>query len=132
MIKWTDGRALVGTGIPAADVEYNGVTYEIGQANNALMYPGLGLGLIASTAMRVTSQTISDASHALGGIVDVTKPGASILPPVSKLNEFSRTIAETVVASVLSQNLNREPIDDVKTAVDQAKWVPEYTDLTEA
>ena len=132
LIKWTDGRALVGTGIPAADVEYNGVTYEIGQANNALMYPGLGLGLIASTAMRVTSQTISDASHALGGIVDVTKPGASILPPVSKLNEFSRTIAETVVASVLSQNLNREPIADVKTAVDQAKWVPEYTDLTEA
>ena len=132
LIKWTDGRALVGTGIPAADVEYKGVTYEIGQANNALMYPGLGLGLIASTAMRVTSQTISDASHALGGIVDVTKPGASILPPVSKLNEFSRTIAETVVASVLSQKLNREPIDDVKTAVDQAKWVPEYTDLTEA
>lgn len=132
LIKWTDGRALVGTGIPAADVEYKGVTYEIGQANNALMYPGLGLGLIASTAMRVTSQTISDASHALGGIVDVTKPGASILPPVSKLNEFSRTIAETVVASVLSQNLNREPVDDVKTAVDQAKWVPEYTDLTEA
>ena len=132
LIKWTDGRALVGTGIPAADVEYKGVTYEIGQANNALMYPGLGLGLIASTAMRVTSQTISDASHALGGIVDVTKPGAAILPPVSKLNEFSRTIAETVVASVLSQNLNREPIDDVKTAVDQAKWVPEYTDLTEA
>ena len=132
LIKWTDGRALVGTGIPAADVEYKGVTYEIGQANNALMYPGSGLGLIASTAMRVTSQTISDASHALGGIVDVTKPGASILPPVSKLNEFSRTIAETVVASVLSQNLNREPIDDVKTAVDQAKWVPEYTDLTEA
>ena len=130
--KWTDGRALVGTGIPAADVEYNGGTYEIGQANNALMYPGLGLGLIASTAMRVTSQTISDASHALGGIVDVTKPGASILPPVSKLNEFSRTIAETVVASVLSQNLNREPIADVKTAVDLAKWVPEYTDLTEA
>ncbi|WP_368250458.1 malolactic enzyme [Enterococcus sp. 2201sp1_2201st1_B8_2201SCRN_220225] len=132
LIKWTEGRALIGTGIPAANVEYNGVTYEIGQANNALMYPGLGLGLIASTAMRVTSQTISDASHALGGIVDVTKPGASILPPVSKINEFSHTIAETVVSSVLSQELNREPIDDVKTAVDQAKWVPEYTDLAEA
>lgn len=129
LIKWTEGRALIGTGIPAADVEYNGVTYQIGQANNALMYPGLGLGLIASTATRVTGQTISDASHALGGIVDVTKPGASILPPVSKLNEFSHTIAETVVSSVLAQNLNREAIADVKTAVDQAKWVPEYTDL---
>lgn len=131
LITWTDGRALIGTGIPAADVEFKGVTYQIGQANNALMYPGLGLGLIAATATRVTGQTISDASHALGGIVDVSKPGASILPPVAKINAFSHTIAETVVSSVLSQKLNREPIEDVKKAVDQAKWSPEYTELVE-
>ncbi|WP_159721413.1 malolactic enzyme [Enterococcus sp. CSURQ0835] len=128
LIKWTDGKALIGTGIPADDVEYNGVTYQIGQANNALMYPGLGLGLIASTATRVTGQTISDASHALGGIVDVTKPGASILPPVSKINEFSQTIAETVAASVVKQGLNRETIGSVKEAVEQAKWYPVYGD----
>ncbi|MCR4943971.1 MAG: NAD-dependent malic enzyme [Clostridium sp.] len=126
LIKWTEGRALVGTGVPSANVVYNGVSYEIGQANNALMYPGLGLGLIASTATRVTEQVISDASHALGGIVDVNKPGAAILPPVSKLTEFSHKIAETVVNSVVKQGLNREEITDAKSAVESAKWYPEY------
>ncbi|MEX1509883.1 malolactic enzyme [Enterococcus sp. C61] len=129
LIEWTDGKALVGTGIPAADVEYNGVTYQIGQANNALMYPGLGLGLIASTATRVNAEIISQASRALGGIVDVTKPGAAILPPVAKITEFSQTIAETVAKSVVSQKLNREEITDIKEAVESAKWVPEYKSL---
>ncbi|EOA7300886.1 malolactic enzyme [Enterococcus faecium] len=129
LIEWTDGKALVGTGIPAADVEYNGVTYQIGQANNALMYPGLGLGLIASTATRVNAEIISQASRALGGIVDVTKPGAAILPPVAKITEFSQTIAETVAKSVVAQKLNREEITDIKQAVESAKWVPEYKSL---
>ncbi|HFQ4341502.1 TPA: malolactic enzyme [Enterococcus faecium] len=129
LIEWTDGKALVGTGIPAADVEYNGVTYQIGQANNALMYPGLGLGLIASTATRVNAEIISQVSRALGGIVDVTKPGAAILPPVAKITEFSQTIAETVAKSVVAQNLNREEITDIKEAVESAKWVPEYKSL---
>ncbi|HAQ7104551.1 TPA: NAD-dependent malic enzyme [Enterococcus faecium] len=129
LIEWTDGKALVGTGIPAADVEYNGVTYQIGQANNALMYPGLGLGLIALTATRVNAEIISQASRALGGIVDVTKPGAAILPPVAKITEFSQTIAETVAKSVVAQNLNREEITDIKEAVESAKWVPEYKSL---
>lgn len=129
LIEWTDGKALVGTGIPAADVEYNGVTYQIGQANNALMYPGLGLGLIASTATRVNAEIISQASRALGGIVDVTKPGAAILPPVAKITEFSQTIAETVAKSVVAQKLNREQITDIKEAVESAKWVPEYKSL---
>ncbi|HCR4974802.1 TPA: NAD-dependent malic enzyme [Enterococcus faecium] len=129
LIEWTDGKALVGTGIPAADVEYNGVTYQIGQANNALMSPGLGLGLIASTATRVNAEIISQASRALGGIVDVTKPGAAILPPVAKITEFSQTIAETVAKSVVAQKLNREEITDIKEAVESAKWVPEYKSL---
>ena len=129
LIEWTDGKALVGTGIPAADVEYNGVTYQIGQAHNALMYPGVGLGLIASTATRVNAEIISQASRALGGIVDVTKPGAAILPPVAKITEFSQTIAETVAKSVVAQNLNREEITDIKEAVESAKWVPEYKSL---
>ena len=129
LIEWTAGKALVGTGIPAADVEYNGVTYQIGQANNALMYPGLGLGLIASTATRVNAEIISQASRALGGIVDVTKPGAAILPPVAKITEFSQTIAETVAKSVVAQKLNREEITDIKEAVESAKWVPEYKSL---
>lgn len=129
LIKWTDGKALIGTGIPAADVEYKGVTYKIGQGNNALMYPGLGLGLIASTATRVNSEILSQASKALGGIVDVTKPGASVLPPVSRITEFSQKIAEVVAQSVVDQKLNREPITDIKKAVTDAKWVPEYQNL---
>lgn len=126
LIHWTEGKALVGTGIPAADVEYNGVTYQIGQANNALMYPGLGLGIIASTASRVNGEMLSQASHALGGLVDTSKPGAAVLPPVAKLAEFSERIAEVVGQSVLDQKLNKEPIDDIKAAVKATKWVPEY------
>lgn len=129
LIKWTDGKALVGTGIPAADVEYEGITYQIGQANNALMYPGLGLGLIASTATRVNSEVLSQASRALGGIVDTTQPGAAVLPPVSKITDFSQKIAEIVGQSILDQNLNREPISEIKKAVADAKWLPEYRSL---
>ncbi|MCG0709185.1 malate dehydrogenase [Lactiplantibacillus plantarum] len=126
LIKWTDGRALVATGIPANDVEYKGVTYQIGQGNNALMYPGLGFGLIASTAKLLNAETLSAACHALGGIVDTSKPGAAVLPPVAKITEFSQKLAEVVAQSVIDQKLNKEPIADAKQAVADMKWVPEY------
>ncbi len=129
LIAWTDGKALVATGIPAAPVEYKGVTYQIGQANNALMYPGLGFGIIASTAKRVNGEMLSQASHALGGIVDTEQPGAAVLPPVAKLTEFSQTIAEVVGQSVIDQKLNREPISDIKKAVADMKWEPNYSEL---
>lgn len=129
LIAWTDGKALVATGIPAAPVEYKGVTYQIGQANNALMYPGLGFGIIASTAKRVNGEMLSQASHALGGIVDTEQPGAAVLPPVAKLTEFSQTIAEVVGQSVIDQQLNREPISDIKKAVADMKWEPNYSEL---
>ncbi|WP_455428773.1 malolactic enzyme [Lactiplantibacillus pentosus] len=130
LIKWTDGRALVATGIPADDVEYKGVTYQIGQGNNALMYPGLGFGLIASTAKVLNSETLSAACHALGGIVDTSKPGAAVLPPVSKITEFSQTLAEVVAQSVIDQKVNKEPITDAKQAVADMKWVPEYKTIS--
>ena len=126
LIKWTDGKALVATGIPADPVEYNGVTYEIGQANNALIYPALGLGAIASTAKLVTNEMISKAAHSLGGIVDTTKPGAATLPPVSKLTEFSQRVAEAVGQCALDQKLNREEITDIKAAIEKIKWTPKY------
>ena len=126
LIKWTDGKALVATGIPADPVEYNGVTYEIGQANNALIYPALGLGAIASTAKLVTNEMISKAAHSLGGIVDTTKPGAATLPPVSKLTEFSQRVAEAVGQCALDQKLNREEITDIKVAIEKIKWTPKY------
>ncbi|WP_335933660.1 malolactic enzyme [Fusobacterium polymorphum] len=126
LIKWTDGKGLIATGIPADPVEYNGVTYEIGQANNALIYPALGLGAIASTAKLVTNEMISKAAHSLGGIVDTTKPGAATLPPVSKLTEFSQRVAEAVGQCALDQKLNREDITDIKAAIEKIKWIPKY------
>ncbi|KRM88954.1 malolactic enzyme [Liquorilactobacillus vini] len=126
LIEWTAGRALVATGIPAPDVEYNGVVYQIGQANNALVYPGLGLGVIASTARVLNDEMISAAAHSLGGIVDPTQPGAAVLPPVSKLDQFSTTVAQAVAQSAVDQHLNREKITSVAKAIEANKWQPEY------
>lgn len=129
LIKWTNGRALVATGIPSADVEYNGVKYEIGQANNALIYPGLGLGVIATRAKFLSEEMISKAAHSLGGIVDTNRLGAAVLPPVSKLTMFSETVAIGVANEAIAQNLNREPISDVKQRIQIIKWCPEYKSL---
>ena len=129
LIEWTNGKALVATGIPSDSIELNGITYEIGQANNALIYPGLGLGIIATKSKIVNDKIISAAAHSLGGIIDTTKPGAAVLPPVSKLTEFSETVALSVGQSVLDQKLNTEPISDLKEAIKNAKWIPEYKDF---
>ena len=129
LIKWTDGRALIATGIPSDPIEYKGIVYEIGQANNALIYPGLGLGIIATKSKLVNNKIISAAAHSLGGIIDTNKPGAAVLPPVSKLTEFSETVALAVGESVLKQKLNRDPVDDLKEAIKNTKWIPKYKKL---
>ena len=129
LIKWTDGRALIATGIPSDPIEYKGTVYEIGQANNALIYPGLGLGIIATKSRLLNDKIISAAAHSLGGIVDTNKPGAAVLPPVSKLTEFSETVALAVGESVLEQKLNREPVDDLKEVIENTKWKPIYKKL---
>ncbi|SGR59631.1 malolactic enzyme [Staphylococcus aureus] len=126
LLKWTNGKALIGTGIPYNDIEYNGVNYSIGQANNALMYPGLGLGLIASKAKKVNQQILSAASHALGGMVNPDEPGAAVLPPVEKIHQCSRAIAKAVAQSVIDQGLNAETIDDNDKAIEAEIWYPEY------
>ena len=124
IIKWTDGKALVATGIPSAPVEYNGVTYTIGQANNALVYPGVGFGSIAAKAKIVNEKMLAAAAHALGGIVDASEPGAAVLPPVAKLTEFTQTVAETVAQSAIDQGLS--PVSDAHKAVADMKWEPKY------
>ena len=124
LLKWTDGRALVATGIPAGDIEYNGVTYNIGQANNALVYPGVGFGAIAAKAKILNEKMLADAAHALGGIVDPDQPGAAVLPPVSKLQEFSQTVAQVVAQSAIDQGL--AGVTDAKKAVADMKWEPKY------
>lgn len=129
LIRWTGGRALVATGIPSAPVSYQGVTYEIGQANNALIYPGLGLGVISADAKLVTDRMISVAAHSISGIVDASRAGAPVLPPVSKLTEFSRTVAIAVAGEAVKEGLNRRAVDYVANAVDAQKWTPTYREL---
>ncbi|OIM42124.1 NAD-dependent malic enzyme [Oenococcus oeni] len=126
ILKWSNGKALIGTGVPVDDIEYEGNAYQIGQANNALIYPGLGFGAIAAQSKLLTPEMISAAAHSLGGIVDTTKVGAAVLPPVSKLADFSRTVAVAVAKKAVEQGLNRQPIDDVEKAVDDLKWEPKY------
>lgn len=126
LIHWTDGQALIATGIPSEPVVYNGITYNIGQANNALMYPGLGLGVIVSTVKLVNQTLLSAAAHALGGFVDASKPGAAVLPPVEKLTEFSEHIAIVVTENAMKQGITREKIEDARKAVDAMKWYPKY------
>ncbi|WP_347403065.1 malolactic enzyme [Fructobacillus parabroussonetiae] len=126
LLEWTDGKALVANGIPVDPIEYKGVTYNIGQANNALVYPGLGLGTIASTATVLNDEMISAAAHSLGGLVDGTKPGAAVLPPVSQLTKFSEDVAIAVAQSAVDQGITKEKISDVKAAIEALKWEPKY------
>ncbi|MCT3608423.1 NAD-dependent malic enzyme [Lactobacillus acidophilus] len=126
LIKWTDGRALVATGVPSDPVKYNGVTYHIGQANNALIYPGLGLGVLASKAKLVTDEMLSAAAHSLGGIVDPNEKGASVLPPISKIRIFSDKEAISVAQTAIDQKLATPNITDAKAATENIKWIPKY------
>ena len=126
IIKWSDGKAMVATGIPAEPVEYNGVTYVIGQANNALIYPGLGLGSISVNASLVTDEMISSAAHSLGEFLEINVEGAAVLPPVSKLTQFSETVAAAVAECAVKQGLNRVQTNDVKKAVKSGIWKPGY------
>ena len=126
LIEWTDGRALIATGIPSSPVNYKGVTYTIGQANNALMYPGLGLGVIASTVKLVDQSLLSAAAHALGGIVNVSEPGAAVLPPVNKITSFSQHLAEVVAQHAIDHKNTKENITDARAAVEHIKWYPRY------
>lgn len=128
LIQWTKGKALVATGIPADPVEYQGTKYDIGQANNALVYPGLGLGSLAVNAKILSDEMISVAAHSLGGIVDSSKPGAAVLPPVEKLNVFSQTVAKAVANQAIKDHLNQNDYQDGEEAVQALRWSPVYSD----
>ena len=126
LIRWSDGRAMVATGVPRDPVKYRGTTYEIGQANNALIYPGLGLGSMAVDARLVTDEMISAAAHALGAFLTPEEKGAAVIPPVSRLTEFSAAVAVAVAECAVRQRLNRRTVADVKAAVDGMVWKGSY------
>lgn len=125
LITWSDGKAFVATGIPTADIEYKGVTYQIGQANNALIYPGLGLGVMAAKAKLLTDQMISAAAHSLSGLIEDKTTGTPVLPPVSRLTEFSISVANAVAKKAQEQGIAQVE-GDMEKAVQDLKWYPKY------
>lgn len=126
LIVWSDGKAFVATGIPSDNVIYKGVEYIIGQANNALIYPGLGLGVLASEASLLTDEMIGAAAHSLSGITDITKPGAPVLPPFKYVADVSTKVAEAVAKKAQEQGLARAQEKDMAKAVRDFKWIPKY------
>ena len=127
LIAWSDGRALVATGSPHGAVDRGGIRYEIGQANNALVFPGLGLGVIAARARRVTDGMLLAAARAVADLVDISAPGAPLLPRVADLRETSVAVAAAVAraaeaAGVASATLGADPAGRLKALM----WEPRY------
>lgn len=126
VIEWSDGKAFVATGVPSGTVSYKGVDYQIGQANNALIYPGLGLGMLASEASLLTDEMIGAAAHSLSGLVDPGQPGAPVLPPFQYVTEVSIKVAEAVAKKAQEQGLAQAEEKDMAKAVRDLKWYPKY------
>jgi malate dehydrogenase (oxaloacetate-decarboxylating) len=133
LLAWTGGRALIATGSPFDPVEYDGTVYQIAQANNALIFPGLGLGAIIARAARVTDAMLAAAARAVAGRVDTGTPGAPILPPVPRLRETSVAVAAAVARAAAAGGVARaevgEDIEDIEARVREAMWEPVYPEI---
>ncbi|WP_046731843.1 NAD-dependent malic enzyme [Streptomyces humi] len=127
LLAWTDGRALIATGSPFRPVEQDGVVYRIGQANNALIFPGLGLGAIVARATRVTDGMLVAAAHAVAGQTDTDGPGAPILPLTDQLRETSVAVAVAVARAADAEGVARATVDaTIEDRVRTAMWQPTY------
>jgi malate dehydrogenase (oxaloacetate-decarboxylating) len=126
LIAWTDGRALIATGSPFLPVTYKGVTYVVAQVNNAMLYPGLGLGAIVSRAKRISDGMFAAAASAVSSLVTVRQPGASLLPHIDDLRSVSVTVAVAVAEAADLEGIARVRLDDIVQQVQDAMWQPEY------
>ena len=126
VIRWSDGRALVAAGIPVDDLDYEGTTYRFGQGNNALLYPGLGLGTIVAGAKHVTDGMLLAAASAVADQVDASQPGAPILPPVENLRASSAKVAVAVVEEAVRAGVAENSPENVIAAVQERMWWPAY------
>jgi len=132
LITWTDGRALIATGSPFPPLTHERTTHVIAQANNALVFPGLGLGTIVSGARLVTDGMLAASAHAVAALVDVSTPGAPLLPEVNDLRAISAVVARRVAAAAAKEGVARVEQSDWATAVEAAMWNPEYRPLRPA
>ncbi|KOO41065.1 NAD-dependent malic enzyme [Priestia koreensis] len=126
LLEWTDGKALIATGSPFDDITHNGVTYEIGQSNNAFVFPGLGLGAIVAKAKVISNGMLAAAAHAVADISDSSFPGASLLPSIDQLEEVSKAVAVAVAKAAIEEGVAQENIEDIEQAITNAMWKPEY------
>ncbi|PAE11448.1 NAD-dependent malic enzyme [Niallia circulans] len=130
IIKWTDGKALIATGSPFKAVEYNGVTYEIGQSNNAFVFPGLGLGAIIAKASIISKGMFAASANAVASLSDSSSLGASILPSIDKLQEVSKAVAIAVAEAAIEEGIAQAEIEDIEQALNDYMWNPEYKTIT--
>ena len=126
VLRWTDGRALVATGSPFAPVTLDGRTYSIAQANNALVFPGLGLGVIVSRARRVSDGMLAAAANAVAEMSDAGASGAPLLPSVQDLRTVSAAVAEAVAAAAEREGLAQVTLDNPVQQIYEAMWRPAY------
>ena len=127
LIRWTGGRALVATGSPFGAVDHGGIRYEIGQANNALIFPGLGLGVIAARARRVTDGMLLAAARAVAGLVGISTPGAPLLPRMADLRETSVAVAAAVAGAAEAEGVASATLEaDLAGQVRALMWEPRY------
>jgi len=129
LIRWTGGRALVATGSPFEPVDYEGTRYAIGQANNALIFPGLGLGVVAARASRVTDGMLAAAAHAVADLVDTSAAGSQLLPRVAELRETSVAVAAAVARAAAQEGVSAARPDDLAHLPDRIRklmWQPVY------
>jgi malate dehydrogenase (oxaloacetate-decarboxylating) len=126
LIRWTGGRALIATGSPFRPVHHDGRSYRIAQANNALIFPGLGLGAIVVRARRITTAMLTAAARTLADLCDRTSSDTALLPPVDNLRPISAAVALAVADVAQQQGLARISFDDPTEQISQAMWRPEY------
>ncbi|GAA1754144.1 NAD-dependent malic enzyme [Nostocoides vanveenii] len=129
LLTWTDGRALVATGSPFWPVDLDGVRYTIAQANNALIFPGLGLGVATSQATRISDGMIAAAAEALAGMVNAYRQGAPLLPTISALRTVSATVAVAVAQQAATEGLARNPLTDPIQQIYERMWQPVYPEI---
>jgi malate dehydrogenase (oxaloacetate-decarboxylating) len=128
VLAWTEGRALVATGSPFADVVHGGRVHAIAQCNNAYIFPGVGLGVLAAGARRVTDEMLLAAARALAECAPATRdPAGALLPPLAELRRVSREVALTVSATAQRQGV-AEPTtpEELERRVDARRWEPRY------
>ena len=130
LITWTEGRVLVATGSPARPFTYKSVTFVTGQANNALLYPGLGLGTIVSRARHISDSMFMVAAQMVARLVDAHLPEASLLPQVEDLRAVSEAVAIEVARTAATEGLARAELHDVTQQVRAAMWQPIYPQLS--